>query len=666
MTLLLSLFVFAAACLHGEFSLAQSLPKEVCLSCHAVQGLETERNGKKLSLFIDQERFSRSVHAPFDCTTCHLDVTAVPHSPQLKPVDCSGCHADPVKAYSASIHGRAHASGVSEAPSCVSCHGDIHGIVGRSDTASPVKHENIAKTCASCHANTALAEKFRIPVVRPVEAYLQSVHARAVAAGKPGAVCSDCHGSHTIEPASNPHSSISRTNIPETCGKCHQNIAAVYRQSIHGEAAARGVRDAPVCTDCHGEHRILAPSEPNSPVFAANIPGQTCGRCHGDTRMSERFGLPPDKVPAFQDSFHGLALRAGQLTAANCASCHGVHDIRPSSDPRSHVHPANLRQTCGKCHPGAGTRFALGPVHILPGSMASPVLFWIRLLYLWLIAVTVGLMFVHNALDFARKAYDPQPHPAVAVGVPPERMTRMLRWQHGLVMLCFPLLGYSGFALKYPEGWWAAPLLRWEAQIGLRGLLHRLAASVLIGALLWHLIQLCASREARRKLSGLKPSMHDLHDAVAMLRYNLGLTRNRPECGKFSYIEKIEYWAFIWGMIIMTSTGLLLWFENVTLSYLPKLATDIATSIHFYEAILATLSILIWHLYWVIFDPDVYPMDASWWHGRPPATRVAERSRRGDESGETAGAQKHVAQSSGSHGDSATTGVKTPTEEGGL
>ena len=75
----------------------------------------------------------------------------------------------------------------------------------------------------------------------------------------------------------------------------------------------------------------------------------------------------------------------------------------------------------------------------------------------------------------------------------------------------------------------------------------------------------------------------------------------------------------------MTVTGLVLWFENVSLRLLPSWLLDVATAIHFYEAILATLAIVVWHFYWVIFDPEVYPMDLSWWHGRSPASRVLER-----------------------------------------
>jgi cytochrome b subunit of formate dehydrogenase len=82
--------------------------------------------------------------------------------------------------------------------------------------------------------------------------------------------------------------------------------------------------------------------------------------------------------------------------------------------------------------------------------------------------------------------------------------------------------------------------------------------------------------------------------------------------GCATYVEKIEYWAFAWGTCVMAATGFLLWFNSFALRHFPKWVTDASTALHYYEAILATLSILIWHLYTVIFDPDVYPMDRSW------------------------------------------------------
>jgi len=81
----------------------------------------------------------------------------------------------------------------------------------------------------------------------------------------------------------------------------------------------------------------------------------------------------------------------------------------------------------------------------------------------------------------------------------------------------------------------------------------------------------------------------------------------------------MEYWAFLWGAVVMTLTGFLLWFNNFTLRHFPKWVSDASTAIHFYEAILATFSILLWHFYMVIFDPDVYPMDLAWITGKVPA-----------------------------------------------
>ena len=84
----------------------------------------------------------------------------------------------------------------------------------------------------------------------------------------------------------------------------------------------------------------------------------TCAECHSSVRMAKRFNLPTGMVKSYQASFHGLATKYGQTNVANCASCHGVHDILPSKDPASSINPKNLQPTCGKCHPGAGETFA--------------------------------------------------------------------------------------------------------------------------------------------------------------------------------------------------------------------------------------------------------------------------------------------------------------------
>jgi cytochrome b subunit of formate dehydrogenase len=591
---------------------ARSDDDQACFGCH----------GDK----IDAKRFAASAHGDLGCAVCHTDVTDFPHPEKPAAPECAGCHDEVTTALAASVHGRARQAAGAPAAGCTDCHGDIHAALPHTDPQSAVHWGHLATRCARCHAASPTANPSRIPMVHPVEAYLQSVHARAVMAGRHGATCADCHGTHAILPLGDPGSRLGRAHVATTCGTCHAEELAAYRDSVHGEAAARGVRDAPVCTDCHGEHAIFAHTDPASPVFATNVPRETCGRCHDSIRLNAKYGLGTAQASTFRDSYHGLALRAGQLTAANCASCHGAHDIRSSRDPRSHVHPANLPVTCGKCHPGAGTRVALGPVHVAAGTTPARAVGWIRLAYLWLIGLVVGGMAVHNLLDLLRKARRPT-HPSSpmpqATG---ERMSRVLRWQHGLVMLSFPVLVYSGFALTYPESWWAAPLLAWESRFGLRGLVHRGAAIVLVASLGWHLCLLAVRPRVRACLAGLLWSRRDLTAFRETVAYYLGRRVAPPPGARFGYVEKAEYWAFLWGTALMAATGAVLWFENLSLRYLPKWVTDVATAIHFYEAILATLAVAVWHLYWVIFDPDVYPMDGSWWHGREPAARTAERA----------------------------------------
>jgi cytochrome b subunit of formate dehydrogenase len=173
--------------------------------------------------------------------------------------------------------------------------------------------------------------------------------------------------------------------------------------------------------------------------------------------------------------------------------------------------------------------------------------------------------------------------------------------------------------LKFPGEWWSRPLLLWEGHIAFRGWLHRVAAVVLLAATVYHLIHLSVNRRDRVFLKAMLPGWKDVTDLLHKIQYNLGVRPDEPAFGKFNYAEKLEYWAFLWGTFIMALSGFLLWFNNFTLRHFAKWTTDAATAVHYYEAILATFSILLWHFYIVIFDPVVYPMDTAWLDGKVPA-----------------------------------------------
>lgn len=602
-------------------ALAQQPPEDSdCLACH---GEAEARSDAGKSVFVDTKKYGAAVHGGLGCTSCHEGVTTdYPHPAPLPKPACGSCHEEAVRELERGIHRHVGPSG-GDAPNCRSCHGPVHEILSVAAAGSPVARARLPDTCGSCHSSAEFLARHKIPFARPVEAYKLSVHGRALARGdSKAAACSDCHGNHAILPARDAASKINRWRVPETCGACHSEIRRAYEASVHGQGIARGVHDAPVCTNCHGEHSILAPSEPQSLVNPARVSSMTCGHCHADERLAERYALPKDRVPAFRDSFHGLAARAGSQSVANCASCHGVHNILSSSDPNSTVHPANLAKTCGACHAGAGTHFTIGPVHVRPATASEHVVVrLIRWAYLALIPLTLAFMLLHNGLDFVAKLVRGRRRHGGPDGEV-QRMALHFRVAHGLVLLSFPTLVVTGFALKYPEAWWAAPLLAWEGDLGLRGWLHRAAAVALLASMLYHLVHLALSPRDRVMLRAMLPQTQDLRNLVALTRFNLGRARERPTFGKFSYAEKLEYWAFLWGSVVMALSGFLLWFNNLTLRFFPTWVADAATAIHWYEAILATLSIVIWHLYMVIFDPDVYPMEKAWITGRVSAEHL--------------------------------------------
>ena len=109
-----------------------------------------------------------------------------------------------------------------------------------------------------------------------------------------------------------------------------------------------------------------------------------------------------------------------------------------------------------------------------------------------------------------------------------------------------------------------------------------------------------------------------------MFRYFLGRTDEHPKFGRFSYVEKFDYWAVYWGMVIMVGSGCLLWFESVSLSLFPKYVLDIAKEAHSDEALLATLAIIIWHFYNVHFNPRKFPMNRAWMTGKMSEDEMLE------------------------------------------
>jgi cytochrome b subunit of formate dehydrogenase len=584
-----------------------------CLTCHSDSTLSHEENGKTVSLHVDPDKFKDSIHGSmFTCVDCHTDVKSAAHETTPKKISCATCHADEQAAYEKSFHGKAVQAGNGHAATCVDCHGSPHELLPGSDPKSRVAHVNIPATCGSCHGQQFVMEKDGLRA-QMVASYQQSVHGHAVANGsEKAAVCTDCHGAHDILDAKDPKSPIFKFNVPLTCGKCHEQISKEFQQSIHGTAIAQGNWQAPVCTDCHGIHSIKAHTDPNSPVSAQNVAQATCARCHEGVRLSQEFGVQGRRATTYLASYHGLASRLGSQVVANCASCHGTHSIFPSSDPRSTIHPSNLARTCGQCHPGVTEKFTAAKVHVdapLSADIGSKAVRWIRKFYLGMIFAVIGGMLLHNFIIWRSKLIAKRKEQNHFV----TRMPLRFRWQHATLLTSFFLLVLTGFALKFPDSWFASMLSLGER---MRSLVHRVSAVALISVSLYHIFDVIISREGRRLVRDLFPTLDDIRGAWQNLSYYLGLSRNKPDFPRFNYAEKAEYWALVWGMFVMAGTGIMLWAKVFFGNHLPRWWLDVATAIHFYEAVLATLAIVVWHFYQVFLDPDVYPMNWAWWDGK--------------------------------------------------
>jgi cytochrome b subunit of formate dehydrogenase len=586
-----------------------------CLACHSDPSLTKELDGETISVHVDEAGFQASVHGPLDCTSCHSDVKAYPHDPAPAKVACGDCHSDAHDAYNQGLHAKAVQDGIKKAAGCLDCHGAPHSILSSSDPNSRTYRTNIPQTCGGCHGQKFVMEGTGRSA-QTFFSYQESVHGRAVAAGSmKAAICTDCHKAHDIRSAGDSQSAIFKFNVPKTCGQCHSDIEKEYDQSIHGQAIARGNWQSPVCTDCHGIHLIKAHIDPTSSVANQALARTTCAQCHAGVKLAAEFGIAGNRISTYLDSYHGLASRLGSGVVANCASCHGIHNIYPSADPRSSVNKANLVATCGKCHPGASENFALSKVHLEAGmsqDAASVATRWVRWIYLTLIVVVIGGMLVHNAVIWRRKALLRRRLEVRSI----VRMSLNQRVQHFILLISFFALAFTGFALKYPESWIATLLGSSEP---LRRVGHRVAAAILLAGAVYHLGYLAFTAEGRKSFRDFLPKVRDLLDPIRNLRFYLGRTAERPLFGRFSYVEKAEYWAVIWGVLIMGVTGIMVWFKISLFGFLPRWAIDIALAIHFYEAILATLAIVVWHFYHVIFDPDAYPMNWSWYDGRVSA-----------------------------------------------
>jgi formate dehydrogenase subunit gamma len=225
-----------------------------------------------------------------------------------------------------------------------------------------------------------------------------------------------------------------------------------------------------------------------------------------------------------------------------------------------------------------------------------------------------------KADQLARSLQPPKPpQPAVKHPEKEEQFQRLslnLRLQHFVMLSSIIILVITGLPLKFHEAAFSHAIISFFGGITNSALVHRFAATGLIGVGAFHLLYTVFTRSGRRDFMLLLPKPQDLKDYVHQIKYFLGKVPDKAKFGRFSYIEKFDYWAVYWGMLIMIGSGLMLWFESIVMTFLPKFILDIAKEAHSDEAMLATLAIVIWHFYNVHLNPHKFPMSKTWITGK--------------------------------------------------
>lgn len=600
--------LFIALLLTPDILLAQ------CLDCHGDPDFNiTDPSGKTVSLYVDSTVFAGSVHSFLDCTDCHASAQSLPHAEHMPPVDCGGCHSDVASTYQ--VHGLKKEVQGRLFPDCHDCHG-THDILPPSDPNSTANPNNLPATCGRCHEDNSIVGQYNIPMITPVEIYETSVHSRTKSDGSGlVATCIDCHSTegtaHNILAPVYPQSSIYHFNISRTCGRCHREIRGRYERGMHGQAALRGETDTPVCIDCHGSHAILPVDNLKSRVNPTRVSLTVCAPCHENNQLNVKYGLPVNIMKSWRHSYHGLKSTDGDPRVANCSSCHRAHLILPANDPASSISPANVHSTCSKCHPSISEELSRIEIHKATGVFLNKTGRTFRAIYIVAIIVIIGLMVVHWLINLQKRIK------VLNRGRQVMRMDRNELLQHTALMVTFTVLAVTGFAFHYSGSWWARILFGWPGGFLVRRAIHLISAILFMATAVWHVIYLFG-RRGRHFMRDIFPAPADFRQFFQTMAYDLGLRREEPRFGRFSYIEKAEYWALVWGTVVMTVTGVALWFGTITENILKVGALGVMLVIHFYEAILAGLAILIWHFYSTIFNPPVYPNNPSWYTGKMP------------------------------------------------
>jgi len=470
-------------------------------------------------------------------------------------------------AFENSVHGRL---------TCTACHSDVTNIP-HDPTPEPVD-------CAqSCHIEDPFSGTpfSHATVSENLAASAHGLNDDEADDFKPS--CKSCH----INPQQISTEGLIFSEVSSNCSKCHQPEGLTYaikHMEFHGHSHEFWTqeRKMAVCANCHTDSTLVGD------VFKDNM------------------------VASFMDTYHGVGFTHGDERLPVCSDCHDYHSVFPQDDVRSTVHPLQVGETCGGigCHEDASDAFVTGTMHFRYTGWKSQILFWVKNVYILLIIGVIGFMILHNFLDFLKTRKVLKAHP-----MPPSseqrfflRLNKSERISHIIVFISFSGLAVTGGLLWIPPINDVAWVPDWLFLGALRQWIHRTFAIALTAVSIYHIGYAIFTKRGRRLLMAMIPKPVDAVNIFHNIGYLLNLRKEPPKMPFFNYAEKMEYLAFAWGTLVMTATGIILWFETMG----PKFWVDVARLVHSLEAILAVLAIIVWHFYLVHWRPGKFPMSRTW------------------------------------------------------
>ena len=590
-------------------NIIENISDKTCLKCHEQPDIHKVVDDEQVSLYVDVNEFINSAHNNITCVKCHSDVTANIARPceTSDKVDCSSCHAEESDIYFQSGHGKAYFAKHENAPYCTDCHGS-HKVIPSENENSPTFRSEVPKLCGECHKENGQAvEGTNLKETDAYYDYSTSVHGRSLEEKGllSAAICTDCHTTHFMLKEDDERSSVNPANLAKTCGNCHKGIYDQYIDSEHGISANTEELKFPTCETCHSAHNI---SEVHESKFMSEISSQ-CGQCHEEL------------AETYLETYHGKVYQLGYLEAARCSDCHGAHNIYRMDNPKSTISPRNIVATCSKCHTDANMKFTGYLTHATHYDKSNfPWLYYTFWAMTGLLLSVFAFFGLHTLLWIPRslgamikKRKEPKP---VGKQMYIRRFQKKNRITHIFVIVSFILLALTGMILKFAYMDWAQYLAEAIGGAHIAGFIHRTAALITFGYFIFHVVALLKVKFKKGiKVSkfifssnSLMFNRKDIRDFWASIKWFIGVGP-RPDYGRWTYWEKFDYFAVFWGVLVIGSTGLMLWFPEIFTKFLPGWLINVAQIIHSDEALLAVGFIFTIHFFNTHLRPESFPMD---------------------------------------------------------